>query len=289
MKSITWQSLERDNMKILITGGNGFIARHLKEYFGEHEMVAPTHSQLDWTNGFDVDKFFEISGKFDVVLHTAITGGKRTKVDTNQVLADNLTMFNNLYTNRRYYKRFINFGTGAELDRRRNIDVSNKVVTSFPIDPYGMSKNLIARIIEDTDDFYNIRLFNVFAHDEDTARFIKTNIQRYINHDTLTVDMDRIMDFFYIDDLMTVVSYYMHSDPFFLSKEMNAVYKDKITLTDICGVINQLSDYRCPIKIDRGGVELSYYGEAHPSILPTLPLIGLGEGLKIMYNQLRDK
>lgn len=276
-------------MKILITGDNGFIARHLKEHFKEHEVTAPSHSELDWVNELAVNEFFTANGKFDVVLHTAITGGKRTKVDTPTVLWDNLMMFQNLYINKKYYRRLISFGSGAELDRRRNIDARHKVVTSFPTDPYGLSKNLIARVIQDTDDFYNIRIFNVFADDEDDARFIKTNIMRYINNETLTVDKNRIMDFFYMDDLMTLVDYYVKSDAFFLPKEIDAVYKDKTTLVNICGEINKFGEHRCPIKTEHGGIEYSYCGMGNNSTLPLLQLIGLNDGLKLMYKKLGGK
>jgi nucleoside-diphosphate-sugar epimerase len=59
--------------------------------------------------------------KIDIVIHTAVSGGSRTKEDDIYTLIDNLSMFNNLVENRNKFGSLIHFGSGAEFDRRTDI------------------------------------------------------------------------------------------------------------------------------------------------------------------------
>jgi len=54
-------------MRILITGGNGFVARNLIKGLQDHELTILTRSDFDLKNSDDVDKFFE-NKSFDFVL-----------------------------------------------------------------------------------------------------------------------------------------------------------------------------------------------------------------------------
>jgi nucleoside-diphosphate-sugar epimerase len=152
--------------RILITGGNGFVARNLIKGLQEHELTILTRSEFDLRDTDAVDKFFK-NKSFDFVLHTATSGGSRLKSDDSDVLLDNLIMFYNLLKHKSKYRKFINFGSGAEMDRRTDINlIYPDYKKSFPIDPYGLSKNIIARLIEPLPDFHSIRIFNVFGEDE---------------------------------------------------------------------------------------------------------------------------
>ena len=88
-------------------------------------------------------------------------------------------MFYNLLNNKHCFNKLIHFGSGAELDRRYNIDPSVELKSAFPIDPYGMSKNFIAKSGILYPNFHNIRIFNVFNEDELSTRMIKANIINY--------------------------------------------------------------------------------------------------------------
>ena len=108
-------------MNILITGGNGFIATNIYKTIKEDHNVYLTNRQtLDILDRDQVDKFFD-DHKVDIVIHTAVSGGSRTKQDDVYALINNLVMFDNLAQNKHKFGFLIHFGSRAEFDRRTDI------------------------------------------------------------------------------------------------------------------------------------------------------------------------
>ena len=105
-------------MKILITGANGFIGSYLAEYYinAGHEVDATTRDSLNPLDCWAVKSYFD-KNSVDIVVHTAVTGGSRTRPDTIDDFHNNITMFNNLSRHRHRYGAMINFGSGAEFCR----------------------------------------------------------------------------------------------------------------------------------------------------------------------------
>ena len=155
-------------MKILITGGSGFIGRSLiKALKEEYDVFSPSSKELDVTNSYDVKKYLQ-NKYFDWVIHCAIDGGKRTIEDKEDVAYNNIKMFFNLMNNKDRFGKLINFASGAEFDRTTAINNNtNNLKNSYPTDPYGMSKNIISRIINDSLNCYNFSVYGVFGEDED--------------------------------------------------------------------------------------------------------------------------
>jgi nucleoside-diphosphate-sugar epimerase len=131
-------------MNILITGSNGFVARNLAKNLKDYNLTLTNRSNLNLLNSEEVKQFFK-DKYFDVVIHTATTGGSRLKDDENTVFYENCIMHQNILDNSLSFDKYISFGSGAELDRRYNIDFSTDLKCAHPIDPYGMSKNLCER------------------------------------------------------------------------------------------------------------------------------------------------
>lgn len=273
-------------MRILITGGNGFIASNLIKGLQKHELTILTRSEFDLRNTEEVDKFFK-NKSFDYVLHTATSGGSRLNPDNSDVLSDNMIMFYNLLKHKNKYRRFINFGSGAELDRRDDIDLSKyNVSRQFPTDPYGMSKNLIARIIENLPGFQNVRIFAVFGEDEIKSRFIRAIIENYIKKQPLTIHQNKLMDFFYIEDFIKLINYIIDEEmPY---KEMNCVYSKKYSLFDIANIINELDEYKSPIHLGNEEFGKCYIGNEYPTSRLPIEFIGLEGGIKQMYKVIKN-
>jgi GDP-L-fucose synthase len=272
-------------MKILITGANGFIGRNLASALTDYEVTKLTRQVVDLTNKTAVDEYFK-DKKFDVILHCAMVGGRRSIKDGPEVLWANLAMFYNLVANQHKFDKLINFGSGAELDRNNDINlINNYYKDNYPLDYYGMAKNIICRLIENEPNCFSIRLFNVFGHDEESARFIKSNIQHYINKETITIHQDKLMDFFYIDDLITLVKFYINKS--YIPEEINAVYKDKYVLSEIAAIINNLSDYKVDVSIEQDGFSKHYIGKSTRLDILPIKWKGLNQGIREIYNTLK--
>lgn len=272
-------------MKVLITGANGFIGRNLATALeSEYDVFRLTRQVVDLTNRESVDNFFK-DKYFDVILHCAMVGGRRNIKDNSEVLYDNLAMFYNLRHNQFKYGKMINFGSGAELDRYIGVSENNYFRDVYPLDYYGMAKNVILRLIENEDKCFSIRLFNVFGYNEENARFIKSNIQKYINKEPLVINQNRIMDFFYIDDLITLIKFYINKP--YIPEEINAVYNQKYSLIDVANMINKLSDYKVDIIVEEEGYNKPYVGKSNRLDLLKLSFKGIEQGLKETYNKIK--
>jgi len=274
-------------MKILLTGANGFIARNLKTFFLSDSLeVSVLHRGIaDLCNRQQVNDFFK-DKTFDVVIHCASVGGNRTKLDDVSCVNTNLSMFYNLMEHRDKFKKFINLGSGAELDRNKHINGSSSLQNCFPIDDYGLSKNIIAKVGLQIPNFYNVRIFSVFNHDELETRMIKNNIKKYINKENIIIHQDKYMDFFYINDLYRVlINIILNTTS---PKTIDCSYPEKLKLSDVANKINNLSDYKVDVVIENEGLGNEYRG--NPSALyPTnliLNIKGLDFGLRETYERL---
>jgi nucleoside-diphosphate-sugar epimerase len=127
------------------------------------------------------------------VIHTAISGGSRLQLDDSSVFDKNMSMFNNLVANQKSFSKLISFGSGAEIFHGDT--------------PYANSKREIANKIQNYDNFYNLRIFGVFDENELNTRFIKANLIRYLKKEPMVIHQNKIMDFFYMKDLISLVDY----------------------------------------------------------------------------------
>ena len=274
-------------MKILITGGNGFVGRNIIKFLGkDYDLYAPTRSQLDLTDEKSVKEYLQ-NKFFDVVIHCAIKGGRRTTPDTSSTLQDNLKMFFNLMNNKNRFDRLINFSSGADFDKTKNVNINNhNLENSYPIQPYDMSKNIISRIIKSCSRCYNFRIYGVFGEDEAKDRFIASNIKRYKNQVPIEIHQNRYWDFFYIKDLVNVVKYYIDNPKYALDNEMDLIYQNLLSLKNVAELINNLDKHSVEIKVDNHTRDLDYLGNKSYGVNLPIELIGLEKGLEEIYNAL---
>jgi GDP-L-fucose synthase len=254
---------------VLVTGGNGYIAKSLRTALNrKYDIVAVTLNDFDMTDGDAMRKWFR--GKsFAAVVHTATVGGSRLQNETSSVIEQNLLMHYNLLSCRDHFSRLIGFGSGAEI--------------FAPETPYGLSKRVIANSIKETPNWYNIRIFGVFDENELPTRFIKANINRYLQHQPMKIHKDKIMDFFYMKDLVSVVDKYLvDTDP---PKEIDCSYSEKHSLTNIASQINQLATHKVPVDIQEDGISF-YCGQ---ELKLDVPLVGFSQGLKNTFDAILNK
>jgi nucleoside-diphosphate-sugar epimerase len=261
-------------LNILITGMNGFIGRELTDFFTktEHNVFATCRKTLDVSNEKMVDGFFK-ENDIDIVLHTAIKGGKRTKKDTYFDLVENLNMFKNLYKHRERYGLMISFGSGAEANS-----------SSY----YGLAKKIIASEIEEHDgNIANLRIFGCFGPTEENTRFIKNSINRVFERKPIIVHQNKQMDYFYINDLKKVVLYYIENRDDSLPKTIDMCYDDKTSLLDIARKIKTLTKSNVDIIIKDESHGPSYIGASSKLTTLDLDLSGVDLGIQETIGTLR--
>jgi GDP-L-fucose synthase len=254
-------------MNVLITGGNGYIAKSLYNALkNKYNIICITRQDFDLTAFQAMNNFFQ-NKYFDVVIHCAVQGGSRLKKDSYKDMDVNLAMYYNLLQHKPHYDKLIHFGSGAEVFNSEH--------------PYGLSKKIIANSTSEIDNFYNIRIFGVFDENELDTRFIKSNIKRYLNKEDIIIYQNKLMDFFYMPDLVTLVNYYIKENH--LPKVAECSYKEKYSLLDIANLINNLSDHKVSIKQLDFIEGNSYIGNTFKE----LNYIGLEKGIQEIYNILK--
>jgi dTDP-4-dehydrorhamnose reductase len=258
-------------MKILITGGNGYIAKSLYNALKDkYDVTSITRQDLDLTDGEATIQWFK-DKYFNMVIHCAVKGGSRLKGDTFADMDRNLCMYYNLLQCQSHYDKFIQFGSGAELLQRDT--------------PYGLSKYVIRQSMLEKNRFYNIRIYGVFDENELDTRFIKSNIKRYLNKESMLIQ-DKRMSFFYMQDLIALVKYHITTDPYKLISESNCAYAASTSLMDIANIINELDYYKVPIYMDtQPGVDY----ESSLNAPYRLDYIGLEQGIINVYNKLKNE
>ena len=278
-------------MKILITGGNGYIARnieHLLEQMG-HAVIAPSHEEFDLLYRRQVIDCIH-NQSFNAIVHAASIGGRRGEPDTfDNVYLKNIQMFENLCsaidgTN----IPVILFGSGAEYDRRTSIQElpEAEIYRRWPIDPYGLAKNIITRRANDFKNMHILRLFSCFNHDELNTRFIRHSISNLKRGFPIEVHQNKMADFFYLDDVAMVIDYILKNGG---PKQMNLVYNQKIDLLGIASLIHKhVGIFEPTVELYSPGDGPSYTGGAN--ILYKLPItskfIGLEDGIHRTCNKL---
>ena len=252
---------------ILVTGAGGFLGKSLSEYFNQrgYRVYACTRKELDVSNSEQVYQWFR-ENPVDVVLHTAVKGGRRNHKDSPEDFIANLKMFNNLLENKDHYSILINFGSGAEFDRKKNIDrcAESEIFTSDPSDYYGRSKNLITRTIVRTDEnLYNFRLFGCFGANEAEDRLIKVIKHGIENNTEVSIDSKKEMDFFYDQDVCKAIEFYITNfNKKNLPKDINLVYEQKFNLRKISDIVENEMNSSNPNLILRNEEVKNYTGDA---------------------------
>lgn len=247
-------------LKILLTGSTGFIGKNIFEQLkGKYHITAPSHKELDLTDTSTVDSFFKKSGPFDVVIHCANIGGKRNDNIPKGILETNLGMFFNLVRNKRYFKKMIHIGTGAEYDKSRDLlKVKESDFGKFiPQNEHAFYKYICSKYIENSKDIYCFRLFGIFGKYEDyRIRFISNIICKYILKQPLTILQNAYFDYLYVDDFIRIMDYFIGNKAKY--NFYNLGTGKRTSLLSLAKIINKLDKYSLQIKILKNGLNKEY-------------------------------
>ena len=250
-------------MRILITGGSGFIGRNLAEQLAStYDVLAPSSAELDLLKEQSVRDYLS-EHRFDVIVHTATTRSNRGLGAPADLLDRNCRMFFNLVRNAGLFGKMIHFGSGAEYDKT---GLPSRVKeeyfdTRVPTDPYGFSKYICAKYTERSERLVELRLFAVFGQYEDyTVRFISNACCRAVKGLPIVLRQDIVFDYLYIKDLVKLAMWFIENDA--RHKAYNVCSGRPVAITELARMIAQISAQisgRNPnVSVLNGGIGQEY-------------------------------
>jgi GDP-L-fucose synthase len=272
-------------MKILITGGNGNIAQMIRRNLNtKYDITNLSHKDLDILDFNHVKEYLE-KNNFDILVHTAITGGRRTKDENCDVTHKNILMFENLIKFANKFKMIINFDSGAIYDRSTNIlNRKEHELYTVPTDYYGLSKYIIYNRTLSYNNCFNLRIFNIFHINEEPDRFIKSCFIAKKNNSNIKIFEDKYFDFIYEDDFIKIIDYYFDNvyNQDKLNKTINLCYGKKYKLSDIAFLI---TNDKSKIIIEKDTSNNNYCGNSELLKSINIDLIDLQQSLLIYKNK----
>jgi hypothetical protein len=132
----------------------------------------------------------------------------------------------------------------------------------------------VARIVRDTENFYNLRIFGNFHETESPKRFFK----KVINDPEVTINNDCYMDYIYMPDLMPMIETIIFGQS--QHRDINMVYTHKYLLSELAYMLCDVMDLdKNKVKIaNTNGNNLT--GDAQTLASYNFNLIGLEQGIR---------
>ncbi len=249
-------------MRILLTGGSGFIGKNILELLGnKYDILTPRHIELELLDESAVRQYFE-NHDIDIVIHAAVKPGHRNAKDPTRLLDANTRMFFNIIRNSDRFVRMIFLGSGAVYDMRY---YKQKMREEYfdkhvPVDEHGFSKYIIAKYAHSLDNVVKLRLFGVFGKYEDySIRFISNAICKTIFDLPITIRQNRRFDYLYIDDLMPVLEHFIDNKG--THSAYNVTPDQAYDLYSIAEMVRSRSGKDLPIIVREPGMGVEYSGD----------------------------
>ena len=245
--------------RILLTGGSGFVGRHLLERYGDrYRFFAPTHQQLDLTDAVAVARFVE-QYPVDLIVHTANIGGDAKTRNLQNIVEVNLRMFFSIAQLAPRVARIIFLGSGAEYGKQADLIRVQEAQfgARVPSDSYGFYKYACSRFIETVDNIVNLRIFGLYGRYEDAdIRFISKAILTGIRGESLTVYQNVRFEYMYITDFIAIVGHFIEHAP--QEKFYNMGVDDPVDLLTIVREVEEVVGKKVAVSVAKPGMANEY-------------------------------
>lgn len=276
-------------MKVLLTGGSGFIGRNfIERYSGRYEIFAPTSQEVDLTKIRQVSDYFS-DNKFDAVIHAA---GKSDGYSGSVVEADNLVMFKNVQyeTILHGIKKLIVIGDAADFDRSKIIDgiTEDKFGASIPQDAYGLGRYLITLLASKDKISTVLRFFSVYGKyaDPGASKTMEIIARAVTGKKIVDIERDKQFSAIYIDDALKVIAAFLDND--FPKGEYNVASDKPLTLIETAKTARRLAaknERKIEINVKNEGAERNYTADVQKlkTVMPSLRFTSHATGIKNVY------
>lgn len=249
-----------NKIRVLLTGGSGLVGRNILDILREkYDVTAPSRNELDILNTRDVEEYV-ISGKFDIIVHSANPNGVKNPIDKDVDMVDgSLRCFMNLYRLQPYYKRMFYVGSGAELAKTRDIaDATEEEFDNYvPEDSYGFAKYIMTNIARGNKKIINLRLFACYGPGDYYTKFITHCIDCINEGREITIRQDCVFDYIHVYDFGRIISWFI-SQECLKYQEYNICSGEKHKLSEIADMVKKEMGSELPVNILKNGMNYEY-------------------------------
>jgi len=300
-------------MKILVTGGNGFIGhtlvRHLLEQ--EHEVkvidiksIKFTHPKLEFVKKSVLEDIRWDMRDCDMVYHLAaelgVVNSDKKPLNTLAVNIDGtVNVFRcALGTN---VKKIVYTSSSEVYGEPREIPIKEDIPKS-PVSIYGVSKltaEMYAKgyVQEYGMDINPVRLFNVYGPGQDFQWVMPIFIQKVLNNETPLVfgDGSQVRCFTYIVDIVNGMQMVMEKGS--KGEAYNIANTEQITMKELAELIIRISGKNLKPKVTGFGPETRPKEREIMKRIPSIeklkklgwkPKVGIKEGIEKTYNWYKE-
>lgn len=248
--------------RVLLTGGSGFIGKSIlsSTLVEKHEIVAPTHKDLDLVDEEAVRRFVG-EGQFDVIVHAAAKPGHRATKDPIGIFYANTRAFFNLARTIDSVSQMIVLGSGAIYDNRfYHAQLREEECDAhIPLDEHGLSKYVVHKFMMHDARFTDLRLFGVFGKREEySIRFISNMICKAIFDLPLTMHQNRRFSYLFVDDFPAILGHFIEEKPQY--EAYNVVPDETFELQELAEMVRDVSGKSLSINVETAGLGLEYTG-----------------------------
>jgi UDP-glucose 4-epimerase len=282
-------------MRILLTGGSGFIGRHIAARLrSAHEVLAPTHVELDLADAEAVSRWLA-AHRVDAVVHASIKPGHRNAPNRIGMAEQNLRQFFSLARCREDFGRFVVLGSGAAYGTHRPLVrvKETSLGEEVPIDEHGFSKYVEAIWLARDSDTVELRPFGVYGPGEDYAiRFLSNASCKALLGMPVTLRRDRLFSYTWAEDLAAVVGAALDDGRQRLAPGAYNVTPDEpASLRDLADVVVAASGRHVPVIVaeDGRGPEYSGDGTKLERAVPSLSFTRHTEGIERLLAWYADR
>jgi GDP-L-fucose synthase len=273
-------------VKVLVTGGGGFIGRNLAESLRlQYDVCAPTRAELDLLDDTAVRSYLR-EHRFDAIVHAATVRANRRIGAPPGLMQDNCSMFFNLSRNSDTFGKLLFMSSGAVYDRRAPIARIPERCFDWrvPADPYGFSKYVCAQHVAHSENLFELRLFGVFGPYEDwEIRFPSNACCRAAWDLPILIKQNLRLDYVDVADLAKVVAWFIENRP--RHRAYNVCTGRAIDLSALGRKVVQASGKQLDVVVREPGLGSEYSGDNCRLLeeAPSLQFRPLDDSISALY------